>query len=67
VAGWGAVVVPAGRSVSGNVARFAAAGPVGMYSAPFWPQAPSTTAQSARTRPAKRLLSRIGKSFMAKL
>ena len=38
-----------GNSVSGNGARFAAAGSVGKYSGPFWPQADRLTALTPRT------------------
>jgi hypothetical protein len=39
VAGPVFLVRPKGDKVSGNVARFAAAGSVGKYNSPRWPQA----------------------------
>ena len=54
----------AGHKVWGKVARLAAAGSVGKYSGPCWPQADRLTALSARTRVLTRIL---GKSNMVKL
>lgn len=46
--GWVVFAGPKGDKVSGNVARFAAAGSVGRYRAPCWPQADRLTALMPR-------------------
>jgi hypothetical protein len=61
--GWGAEVAVEGAapgvSVSGRVARWAAAGPEGRYSGPRWPQPAMAAALAARTT----VLTRIWDAF----
>jgi hypothetical protein len=60
---------PAGLIVSGKVARFAAAGPLGRNRSPFWPHAASKPATpAAMTRRGKQAPTRIReRCSMAKL
>ncbi|ODU15355.1 MAG: hypothetical protein ABS94_19080 [Variovorax sp. SCN 67-85] len=62
---------PPGVSSCGNVARWAAAGSVGRYRAPFWPQAARPVVAAARqtmSAARTRVLTRIWRTFnIAKL
>jgi len=62
---------PPGVSSWGNVARWAAAGSVGRYKAPFWPQAARPVVAAARqtmSAARTRVLTRIWRTFnIAKL
>ena len=48
-----------GARVSGSVARLAAAGSVGRYSGPFWPQPAAAAAMQAASTTRGRALTRI--------
>ena len=68
-AGLATGIAAAGRMVSLRVARFCAAGSVGMNNGPFWPQAASNaTTLAARERRRSGVLTRIRITFdMVKL